>query len=63
VAAIGKATEKDAEAAALVKAAEAVPENSPAWTTVTYHRVRLLAALGRGQEARTVLAEAQPQVS
>ncbi|MDR3737479.1 MAG: hypothetical protein P4L40_00525 [Terracidiphilus sp.] len=63
MAAISKATEMDAEAAALVKAAAEVQASSPAWTTLTYHRVRLLAALGRGQEARAVLAEALPQVS
>lgn len=63
VAAIGKATKKDAETPDLLKAAAEVQPSSPAWTTVMYHRVRLLIAQGRGQEARAVLAEAFPQVS
>ena len=55
VAAIAKATEKDAEAADLVTAAEQVKPDSPAWESLTYHRVRLLIALGQAQDARSVL--------
>lgn len=62
VAAIGKATAQDAEATALVAAAADVKPDSPAWATLTYHRIRLLMALGRAQEARTALAAALPQV-
>jgi hypothetical protein len=54
-AAIAKATERDAEAADLVTAAEQVKPDSPAWESLTYHRMRLLIALGRVQEARAVL--------
>lgn len=61
VAAISKATEKDAAAPALVTAAAETRPGSPAWATLTYHRVRLLIALGRAQEARSVLAAALPQ--
>lgn len=61
VAAISKATEKDTAAPALVTAAAEARPGSSAWATLTYHRVRLLIALGRAQEARTVLTAALPQ--
>ena len=62
VAAIAKATEKDAEAADLVTAAELVKPDSPAWESLTYHRVRLLIELGRAQEARAVLDQVMAPV-
>ena len=62
VAAIAKATEKDADAADLVAAAEQVKPDSPAWESLTYHRLRLLIALGREQEARSLLDQLLPQV-
>jgi hypothetical protein len=62
VAAMTKATEKDSEATALLTAAEQVKPGSPAWESLTYHRVRLLIAMGRGQEARTALDQAMASV-
>jgi hypothetical protein len=55
VAAISKESARDSEAAELVKAAEQVSADSPAWDTVNYHRIRLLICLGRATEARTLL--------
>jgi hypothetical protein len=62
IAAITKATEKDAEAAELVTFAEQVKPDSPAWESITYHRLRLLIALGRAQEARALLDQTLPQI-
>lgn len=62
LAAMTKATEKDSEATALLTAAEQVEPDSPAWESLTYHRVRLLIAMGRGQEARTALDQAMAPV-
>jgi hypothetical protein len=62
VAAMTKATEKDTEATALLMAAEQVKPGSPAWESLTYHRVRLLIAMGRGQEARIALDQAMAPV-
>jgi hypothetical protein len=62
LAAITKATEKDAEAAALVTAAAQIKPDSPAWESISYHRLRLLLALGRAQEARTLLDQILPQI-
>jgi hypothetical protein len=62
LAAITKATGKDAEAADLVIASEAIKADSPAWESITYHRLRLLIALGRAQEARTLLDQTLPRV-
>ena len=55
LAAISKVTGKDAEAAELIAAAEAVKADAPAWETITYHRLRLMIALGKAQEARALL--------
>jgi hypothetical protein len=52
----GASAAEAAADAALLRAAGGVGSGSPAWETVTYHRVRLLLATGRGAEARTVLA-------
>jgi len=40
----------------LLAAAATVPDGSPAWQTINYHRARLLLAAGRITEARAVLA-------
>jgi hypothetical protein len=60
--AISKATEKDAAAPDLAASAAEVKPDSPAWESFTYHRIRLLIALGRGDEARTLLAKTLPMV-
>ena len=62
VAALALASEDEAPPD-LLAAAAAAPESSPAWPTVTYHRVRLLLGAGRNAEARTVLAGVMPQVA
>lgn len=62
VAAIAKATETDPAAPGLVSAAAQVPAASPAWESLTYHRVRLLIALGRSPEARDLLDQITPQL-
>jgi uncharacterized protein (UPF0147 family) len=62
LAAITKATEKDAEAADLVTAAADIKPDSAAWESLTYHRIRLLIAIGHAQEARTLLDQSLPQV-
>ena len=53
-AALAKAGPDSSEAAGLLKAAAALPENSPAYLTVTLHRARLLAEHGEEDEARKV---------
>jgi hypothetical protein len=62
VVALCKANAQDQQASELVKAAELVPANSPAWETTNYHRIRLLIGLGRSAEARTLLVETLPRV-
>jgi hypothetical protein len=62
VAAISKATVRDAEADDLVKAAEQAAPDSVVWETLTYHRARLLIGMGRVQEARALLADAIPRI-
>jgi hypothetical protein len=62
LAAIAKATEKDAETTDLVAAASQIKSDSPAWESITYHRLRLLIALGRVKEARTLLDQTLPQI-
>ena len=47
----------------LLGAAAAVPENSPGWQTVAYHRVRLLLGAGRNAEARPLLGDAMARVA
>jgi hypothetical protein len=44
IAAISKAEPLDSQTPALIRAAAEVPETSPAWQTVTYHRARLLSS-------------------
>lgn len=54
VAAITKTESRDASAPELMEAAAKVPQSSPAWQTVTYHRARLLAA-SKPKDARALL--------
>jgi len=62
LAAITKASEKDAEAADLVTVAADIKPDSAAWESLTYHRIRLLIALGHAPEARTLLDRTLPQI-
>jgi len=62
LAAVAKASEKDAEAADLMAAAEEAKPDSPAWESLTYHRARLLIALGRAKDARTLVDQTLPQL-
>lgn len=63
IAALMKAAPSDAEAPALLSAAALVATSSPAYATVTYHRIRLLEEAGRMDEARKVLAESAPVIA
>ncbi len=60
VVAIAKAGPSDAFAPALIDAAAKITSDSPAYDTVFYHRVRLLIALQRTDEARALLDAALP---
>lgn len=51
---------RDAAAPELLAAAQNVPPGTPAWETVFYHRVRLLIAMGRKDEARALLEGVLP---
>lgn len=62
VAAVMKAAPDDAEAPALIEAAARVAPQSPAWATVAYHRLRLLAGGGSAAAARAELEKALPGV-
>lgn len=62
VAALMKASPAGAEAPALIEAAAQVAPNSPAWATVAYHRLRLLAGAGSAAAARAELDKAIPGV-
>ena len=62
LAAISKATEKSPDAANLVAAAAEVKPGSPAWESLTYHRLRLLIRLGRADEARALLDRLLPGI-
>jgi len=60
VVAIAKASPTDAFASALIDEAAKITPDSPAYDTVFYHRVRLLIALRRTDEARALLDAALP---
>jgi hypothetical protein len=62
VAALVKAQGREEAVPELLEATAQFPANSPAWETVTYHRLRLLLAQGRAAEARAALAEAMPAI-
>jgi hypothetical protein len=55
-----KASASDPFASQLLDAAAKVPPSSPAYDTVFFHRVRLLTALNRADEARSLLDAALP---
>jgi hypothetical protein len=57
VVAISEVDPADPTAAELRAAAQRVPRDSPAYLTVTYHRLRLELAAGRQEEVRTELAK------
>ncbi len=61
-AALAKATARDAANPALLEAAAALPQASPAFTTIAFHRARLLIALHRQQEARRLLDRLLPGI-
>ena len=61
-AALAKASSGDLEAAALMAAATHVPTSSPAWPTVTFHRLRLLIDSGHAPDARRELETDFPHV-
>src|SRR5271154_2942609 len=61
-AAIAKSTSKDAAVPELLEAAARLAATSPAYTTVTLHRARLLIALDRQDEARALLDTVLPEV-
>ena len=60
VMAIAKADASNAFASALIDEAAKIAPGSPAYDTVFFHRVRLLTALKRSDEARTLLDAALP---
>ncbi|HVZ82402.1 MAG TPA: hypothetical protein VG893_01915 [Terracidiphilus sp.] len=60
VAALAQADANDAATAELLAAADAVKPGTPAYDTVFYHKVRLLTAMGRADEVRTLLDAALP---
>jgi hypothetical protein len=57
-----KTNPSDAEIGALMEAASKVGTKSPAWATVTYHRLRLMINSGRAAEARAELGAIFPKV-
>ncbi|MGA2262263.1 MAG: hypothetical protein ABSH28_12595 [Acidobacteriota bacterium] len=58
--AISKIERGDPESADLLAAALKIAKDSPAYPTAQYHRIRLLSASGKRDEARTVLDEILP---
>ncbi|HEX5233929.1 MAG TPA: hypothetical protein VFW25_01220 [Silvibacterium sp.] len=62
VAALMRAQPTDPSASELLRAAQRVRPDSPAWETVTFHRVRLLTGIGRSKEARALLEEFLPEM-
>ena len=57
VAVISKEQAGDANVAALLEAAKKIPQNSPAFPTIAFHRARLLAASGEAALARSALEQ------
>jgi hypothetical protein len=58
--AMAKADASDSYTSQLIEAAASIPATSPAYDTVFFHRVRLLIALHRSDEARALLDAALP---
>lgn len=55
IASLGKISSAHPSISELLRAAEAVKEDSPAFLTVAYHRIRLMIELGEKEEARKIL--------
>jgi hypothetical protein len=62
LAALIKASPSDSAVPALLAAAQKIPDASPAWATIEYHRLRLLIETGRAAEARTEVDAALPAI-
>jgi hypothetical protein len=60
VMAMVKAGPSDSFTGALINEAQKIPTHTPAYDTVFYHRVRLLIAVNRADEARSLLDAALP---
>ena len=62
LAAIAKASADNLESTALIQAAANVSPSSPAWPTITYHRLRLLIDTGHPSDARRELETDFPHI-
>jgi hypothetical protein len=62
VAALAKSSGSDPDVSTVMEAAARVPTTSPAWSSVAYHRIRLLTETGHADEARNELTAAFPTV-
>ena len=62
VAAIAKTKSADSHTSELIEIAAQIKPDAPAWESITYHRIRLLLALNRTDEARALLAEVMPRI-
>jgi len=62
VAALAKASASDPEADALIEAAGRIPSTSPAYPTMSYHRIRLLLESGRAPQARAEVVALSPAI-
>jgi hypothetical protein len=62
VAALTKASADDPQSTALIEAAGHIQPSSPAWPTVTYHRLRLMIDTGHAADARRELESDFPHV-
>ncbi|MFZ1701687.1 MAG: hypothetical protein WBO10_02255 [Pyrinomonadaceae bacterium] len=55
--AISKADKSSTQLPRLLEAAEEISRSSPAWTTISFHRARILLQLGKTAEAKRLLDE------
>ena len=62
VAALAKASASGPEASALIEAAGRIPSTSPAYPTLSYHRIRLLLESGHASQARAEVGAASPVI-
>ncbi|WP_109485485.1 hypothetical protein [Occallatibacter savannae] len=62
VAAMAKVSSTDPEASALITASAQVPQSSPAWPTIAFHRLRLLIDTGHAPDARRELERDFPNI-
>jgi len=60
--ALAKASSDDPQSTALIEAAAHIPSTSPAWPTITYHRLRLLIDTGSAADARRELDSDLPDI-